>query len=175
MKKFFIAVLFIATTLFLVACNDDEEVTEPLPGDGDTSGEVSDENDTDTTGEEGTADNDTTEGSDNNSDVNDRYNFVEFSLEVDVDQDEDVIDVEFETDADGTEAKYVDKSQDIDLTGDEAMDKLDSIFTTFNFDDVSSDDEIIREITEAFNIPENASNIDIDVEFQNGSERDIER
>lgn len=171
MRKLILMLLFVSATLLLVACGDDEEqVTDPLPGDSNQSEEVTDD------GAANDATDDATNEEANNSvDLKSKYNFVEFNIEVDAASDEDIIDVEFDVDNDGTEAKYIDKSQDINALGNDAMELLDGIFTSFTFTEESTDEEIMNEINEAFSIPEDATDVDIDIEFVNGTEFDYEK
>src|SRR5699024_10583968 len=127
--------------------------------------------------DDGTANDNSEQGSTQESGTNlqDRYNFVEFNLDADIDNENDALEIDFEVDQNETEAKYIERSRDIEFRGDEAIEELDSIFMSFRFDADSTDDEILDEVFEAFNIPDTATDVDLDIEFSNGNEREIER
>lgn len=122
--------------------------------------------------DDNTAGDDTNSETDNSTDLNSKYNFTSFSLEADFENDEDVVDVDFETESDETEASYVNKQQGINLSGNEAMDELDSIFNAFRFDEKTDDEEVLNEVLEAFNIPENATNVKLEIDYVSGTEKE---
>ncbi|WP_249870645.1 YusW family protein [Oceanobacillus saliphilus] len=98
------------------------------------------------------------------------YPFVSFELEADFEGTNDAVDVEYELDGERIEASYIDKLKGIQLSGDEAMAELDNIFTSFGFDKDSPEDEVLSEVLEAFNIPEDADKVEIEIEFTEGNE-----
>ncbi|MCM3739648.1 YusW family protein [Oceanobacillus luteolus] len=176
MKK--ILMLLTITTLIgiLAACGDNDEVTEQ-PQNNDTATNE----ETDTTTEENTDNNatDDTNTNDNNDSAatDSNYIFRSFDLEVDIENDDDAIDVDYDDDRDDNEieASYENKPENINLSGNEAMDELDSIFTAFQFDENSSDEEVLSEVLEAFNIPEDAAKVDLEIEYANGTEKEYRR
>jgi len=44
--------------------------------------------------------------------------------------------------------------------------------SSLTFDENTPDDEVLNEVLEAFEIPEEAKNIELDIEFQNGTEKE---
>ncbi|SES24921.1 YusW-like protein [Gracilibacillus ureilyticus] len=149
--------------LLLVACGDNDEVENPPQNNPDDNQQQAEENN-----------NNTTNDTEANTDTG--YPFTTFDLEADFQDTNDTLDVDYENEQDDQmEASYQDKSQDIDLNGDAAMEELDSIFSSFDFDENTSDEEILNTVTQAFNIPEEAQNVELDIQFSNGTEKEYRK
>ncbi|MEC5425729.1 YusW family protein [Virgibacillus sp. C22-A2] len=151
-------------TIIIAACGDTDQTDTPpnnAPEDG-----VQEETDNNDTGNEAGSES-TTE-----ADTNAPYNFTEFELEADFNDIINVVDVEYDYETHDTEAEYKNKSENIDLKGNEAMEELDAIFTAFNFDENTPDEEVLNTVMEAFNIPENADSVQLEIEFADGSEKE---
>ncbi|WP_067724737.1 YusW family protein [Oceanobacillus damuensis] len=103
------------------------------------------------------------------------YPFVSFDLEADFEGTEDAVDVDYEMDGENTEASYVDKLQGIQLSGNDAMEELDSIFSSFAFDKDSSEEEVMNAVVDAFNIPQDADKVELEIEFMGGTEREYNK
>lgn len=163
-------------TIALVAC-----------GNGDTSGTNNGENVVDETEEqlENTQDHmddavddstDGTNGDDSSQPTTETpYGFTDFSFEADMEGTDDFIDIDYEFDQDEVEASYRDQQNDVNLTGDEALQELDNIFQSFTFDENTPDEDVLNEVLEAFNVPEDATNVELEIEFQNGTEKEYHR
>lgn len=146
---------------FLAACGDSEEVKKPPQNDsGDNAA----------TEEQDLADEAEEPPADNTANTNHPYSFTHFDLDVDMENDLDLIEVEYEQEPDETEASYEDRNQDINLSGDEAMAELDKIFSTFDFDETSSKEEVLEAVRTAFNVPEDAKRIEVELTFLDGTE-----
>lgn len=181
MKKMLLFVIAIfACTLF--ACgNGGEEGQNGTP-------EVADEGIDETVGDEesgtkndpaddGVGD---TDGADANDDQtaangNSQYAFTSFELDVDIEQDDDAIEVDYDEESDETEASYEHKPNGINFYGDEAIEELDGIFRSFEFDENTPDEEVIQAVMEAFDIPDDAVEFDLEIEFANGVEKEYRR
>ncbi|WP_404456624.1 YusW family protein [Oceanobacillus kapialis] len=155
---------FMILPLLLVACGDNDEVENPPQNDtGEEQQHQADENSTNVT-----------DNTDTNT--NTEYGFTKFDLEADYEDTNDALDVDYENEEkDKMEASYRNKSQDIDLNGDQAMEELDSIFSSFNFDESTPEEEVLNAITEAFNIPEEAQNLELEIEFSDGTEKEYRK
>jgi len=142
-------------TLLFSACAQDDQVENPPNSD------------------EGDQTNSQTENespSNQNDDETSPYIFVEFDLDADFDGIDDTVEAEFEFDKNDIEASYENKVEDTHLLGDEALDYLDPIFSSFTFDENTSEREVLDIVIEAFNLPNDAV-IDLEIEFKNGEER----
>jgi len=106
-----------------------------------------------------------------NSDNNSMYTFDKFELDVDYTDVNDAIKVDYETEANSTEASYERKEDDLNLSGDEAMQELDSLFGQLNFDKDTPDEEVLNQIKATFNV-EDAQSIEADVTFTDGTEKE---
>nr|WP_245301675.1 YusW family protein [Virgibacillus natechei] len=149
-------------SILLVACGDNDEVENP-PQNADEEQQQANENNTDST-------------NDTDANTNTEYDFTKFDLEADYEDTDDTLDVDYENEQDEQmEASYRDKSQDIDLNGDAAMEELDSIFSSFNFDESTPEEEILNTITEAFNIPKEAQDIELEIQFSSGTEKEYRK
>ncbi|PAV29694.1 hypothetical protein CIL05_09990 [Virgibacillus profundi] len=178
--KWLFPLLFIG--LILTACGDDDEVENPPQNttdntqqedtnndDGNTNTETNDNNNDDNNTEN---DNDN-DNDDNTSDSNGNtaYAFTGFSLEADFDDTNDTLDVDYDHETNETEASYEDKTQNINLQGDAAMEELDKIFSNFDFDESTADEDVLAAVSEAFSIPDDAKNVELEVDFSNGTEK----
>lgn len=102
------------------------------------------------------------------------YPFLAFEVEVDIDGVNDAFEVEYEVKRNKTEASYDDKTEDVHLKDDEALDKLEPIFDTFTFDADSIEDEIYEQIIEGFSI-DNYDEIEVEISFKDMTEIEFER
>lgn len=169
--------LFILVAFFLAACGDNDEVENQQTNTGETGQEEAAENNTDSGNNDEDTVNNNNNGGDNttNSEAEAPYVFHDFSFEANLDGTEDAIDVEYEYEPNETEASYKDQNSDINLSGDEAMQELDSIFSSFTFDESTDNEEVLNQVIEEFNIPENVQNLEVDIEFANGNEKEYVR
>lgn len=181
MKKLFSLLTILLLSITLAACGNNDEVTNPPqndttteePNDGATEGDPGDDNHTD----DQTDNNNQANGDSNNTDLTSDYAFTSFDLEVDIENNDDAVDVDYDVDDDDKdiEASYENKPENINLRGNEAMDELNSIFTSFQFDENTPDEEVINEVLQAFNIPEDAAKIDLEIEFDGNVEKEYRR
>lgn len=173
MKKILVPTILILLSLIIAACGSDNDEVTNTPENESTDNQQATENNQDNTTDEDDGVNDNADGTtDNSTDLNSKYNFTSFSLEADVENDNDAVDVEFEVESDETESSYKDKIAGVDLHGDEAMDELDSIFNSFRFDENTADEEVLSEVLEAFNIPESATNVELEIDYVSGTEKE---
>lgn len=97
------------------------------------------------------------------------YGFTSFDLSIDTPDENDAIDVDYETGRSGTEIDYQNKLEDTSLGGDEAGTALDPIFSNLEMTPEMSQEEIISKITEAFGVTE-YQDFELEVEFEDGTE-----
>ncbi|RDW19773.1 YusW family protein [Oceanobacillus chungangensis] len=111
----------------------------------------------------------------NNDTVNEAtespYTFNSFNLEADFENTADAIKVDYDKEMNETEASYEDRLQGIQLAGDEAMQELDSIFTGFNFDKDTENEEVLSSVLNAFHVPDDAINVELEIVFTDGTEK----
>ncbi|WP_157796216.1 YusW family protein [Bacillus xiapuensis] len=104
------------------------------------------------------------------------YPFTEFDVDVDLKNQQDYeIDVSYERESNHTEAHYTDDKQNIHLTGEDALEALDEKFRGFSFDETTSDAKVLKEIERAFNIPDNAQSVEVEIQYNDGQERELRR
>lgn len=178
-KKFLTLLILIFTALVISACGNGGENTN---GNNDTQNttetpEESNSTDSGNTTNEGSNSADTGNDSTNESNPTadntaSDYIFRSFDLEADFEGTNDAVEVDYELDDDGTESSYEDKQQGIKLTGEEALNELDSIFSTFEFDKDTPDEDVLNTVFEAFNIPKDAQNVELDIDFNDGTEKE---
>ncbi|KAB2330301.1 YusW family protein [Bacillus mesophilum] len=158
------SILWVGITLILsivlVACGDNDEVENPPQNAAEDEQQQTEENN----------------ATNDNNDTTTGYNFTHFDLDADYQDMNDAVEVDYENETnDQMEASYRDQSQDIDLNGDAAMEELDSIFSSFNFDENTPDEEVLTTVSEAFSIPEDAQNIELEIQFSGGTEKEYRR
>lgn len=149
----------IVMMLIVAACGNNDEVTNPPEN---------------STAEQQQQETQTNDETNTDSRAEAPYAFIEFDLEVDLDDKKDAIEVEYEYETNETEASYDDYEQDIHLSGKEAIEKLDEIFSSFTFTEDTANEEVLNTVIEAFDIPEDAT-IDLDIEFPNGTEKEYKQ
>ena len=161
----------IMSLMLLMACGDNDEVENP-PENATENNQQSDQENNDQ-GDQLQTEN---TANDSNDTANNGYGFTAFDLEADFEELDDALDVDYENDQnEEIEAAYHYKSEGFDLRGDEAMEELDSIFTSFQFDENTPDEEVLNEVSEAFNIPENAPHVELEIDFSNGTEKEYRK
>ncbi|MFC5735471.1 YusW family protein [Cytobacillus gottheilii] len=160
MKKNILLVgILLVLSIVLAACGDNDEVENPPENAAESNQQQTEENNT------------ANESTDNTG-----YNFTHFDLDADYQDHNDALDVDYENETnDQMEASYRDQSQDIDLNGDAAMEELDSMFSSFNFDENTPDEEVLTTVSEAFSIPEDAQNIELEIQFSGGAEKEYRK
>jgi len=100
------------------------------------------------------------------------FGFRSFDLDIDTVDQNDAIDASFDIDVSETEAEYINKSEDIKLSGDEAYSKLEPIFTELKLTKDMTKEEVIEKVTQAFGAEE-YTEFDLEVEFSDGDEQEF--
>ena len=98
------------------------------------------------------------------------FNFTNFDLDVDYPKNQSY-EIDYESDQDGMEAKITDELSNKTLKGNDAFDQLRPKFENFTFDSSTPDEEVISEVSKAFNISKNYYSFELDVEFTDGKEK----
>ncbi len=145
-------ILFFVT---LVACGEDDKVENPPQNTADTEQE-----------------NPNVENLSSTTDTETDYIFVEFELELNYNNEDDDIMIHYKNDEDRMEASYVDETKDIDLAGDYAMEELHGTFTTFDFNKHTPDKVVISDVLEAFDITEDTEEVELEITFPDGTEKE---
>ena len=148
-KKMF--VMTIGLSAFLVACGDNEDVTNapdnaPVEQSNSTNNSIENPN----------------------SSVDAPFNFTHFELDVQYAQDQSY-EVSYESEVSGVEAKIEDEVNNKLVQGNEAMNTLTPIFQSFTFDPSSLDDKVIQEVLEKFNLADNFMELELEIKFANGT------
>lgn len=146
MKKFiYFSLLLVASLVLLGACVKNPDSDEPKEPEVTSKPE--------------------TEGG--SMETGDGYGFTKLSLTIEVDGEETIhTDYNVEKKA---EATYVDKTHDIDVDGEDAMDELFYLFDHMRLTKDTSDEEAIDKILEHYEL-EDYSTLTLDVDFDEGTE-----
>lgn len=166
----------------LAACGNDnnDEVTDtpenaPTEGTTDNNGNTDNGTTNNDTNGEGATNNGSTTGNNTVTNANnDSFDFTHFSLDVDYSEAQD-FDVDYENEQSGVEASYEDNVNNEQFYGNDAYDRLESVFQSFKFDKNTSDDEVISEVLNAFNLPEDYQKFDLEVRFADGTEKEYHK
>lgn len=97
------------------------------------------------------------------------YGFTQFDLNIDTPDEDDVIDVDYESQTSGTEIEYTNKLEDLKIGGDEAGTELDVIFAQFELTADMAKEDVIEAVTSAFGVSE-YKEFELEVEFEDGTE-----
>lgn len=165
-KKMIFPALIMSTTLALAACGNDDEVTQP----------VTDDAPEETTAPEGesTEDASPSGGVDNDAVGGETFGFTELSVDVDMPDEDDAIDISYEEDRDQVEAEYENKIDGVDLSGDDAMNEIEPALSQLDITADTPDDEVISQVIEAFGIDPGYKKIEIEVTYPDGTDKDYE-
>ena len=163
--------------LVLAACgNNNDEVTntpENAPTEGTTNNNATTDNNgttnNDMNGEGATTTNNTVTNANNNA-----FDFTHFSLDVEYANAQE-FDVEYENEQSGVEASYEDNVNNNRYYGNDAYDRMDPVFKTFKFNKDTSEDEVIKEVLNAFNLPADYQKFDLEVRFADGTEKEYKK
>lgn len=164
--------------LLLAACgNNNDEVTnkpENAPTEGTTNNNGTTNNDNNNNNDmngEGATNNGATNGNNAVTNANNNaFDFTHFSLDVDYAGGQE-FDVEYENEQSGVEASYEDDVNNNRYYGNDAYDRMASVFQTFKFNKDTSEDEVIKEVLNAFNLPEDYREFDLEIRFADGTEK----
>lgn len=83
----------------------------------------------------------------------------------------DSYEIEYENDPNGLEARIEDEINNKTFNGNEAFAQLSPIFKKFNFDPSTAEDEVISEVLKAFNLNNDFTKLELEVEYSNGVEK----
>ena len=147
-------VIAFALPLALAACGDDEEVTQPVTDDASEE--------TSAPEAEGTSDGKT-------------YGFTDLSVEVDMPDQDEALDLSYEEERGQVEAEYENKIDGVDLTGDDAFNEMEQGLSQLNLTPDTPDDEVISQVVEAFGIDPGFKKIEIEVDYADGSDKNYEQ
>lgn len=147
--------LFLAT-MILSGCNGNDNVSSPP--------------------ENASVEKDTPSPSTDNNEQNDYlFAFTSFDLDVDFGGNRS-FEVHYENEVDGMEAEIEDNViNNENVKGNEAFERLRPIFENFTFDQTTLDDKVIAEVLEAFNLNTDYIDFELDIRFNDGTEREYNR
>ncbi len=156
--------------LLLAACGNDDEEVKNEPTNAPT------EQNEDAVDNGTTSNNGTTDGANNNAvtNANTDFNFTHFSLDVDYSMTES-FEADYENEQSGVEASIEDDVNNEKVYGDEAYTRLEPIFKGFTFDASTAEDEVIKEVLNAFNLKEDYTDLELEVRFADGTEKEYHK
>lgn len=126
----------------------------------------------------GSGENDTEEQSENGSSSENWYEDLDFqSIDVNADYADGEYQAEYEYNDGNPEADIDDSrgGEDIEMEGQEALDELSSILPEMNIEESSSEEEVQQAAVEAFSLDDNYDELEVDVEFPNDEETEVEQ
>ncbi|MDG5471027.1 YusW family protein [Jeotgalibacillus sp. ET6] len=100
--------------------------------------------------------------------------YIKFDLEVDYEGTENDFELEYEVDK-NVEAVYEDQRNALTLAGDDAYQEIEPVLSEFDFTADTPDEEIVQAVIEKFEIEEGFDSIEIEVAFEDGTEKEIEQ
>lgn len=161
-KKNLLAPILFSSMLILGACGDDEQVTEPV--NNENQEQPADAGGTENASPEG--------GLDQNSIGGKTFGFTELDVNVDFPDMDDMIELNYEEDRDKVEAEYKNKMTETDLSGNDAMDEIEPGLSQLELTTNTPDDEAISQVVEAFGIEDGFTEIEIEVRYPDGTEKE---
>ncbi|MGE7603699.1 YusW family protein [Peribacillus sp. NPDC097675] len=137
-----------AAMIILTGCGDDDEVKNPPAEDNENQAETNPE-----------------KGTDNEKSP---FTFKAFNLEVDYEGKNNDYEAEYDTMGAKTEASIEDELNKHEVKGDEAMEELTPILEKLEFTQDSKDDEVVQEVTKAFDLKEGYEEFELEVTYSDG-------
>ncbi|MFW0781365.1 YusW family protein [Rossellomorea marisflavi] len=144
-----------AASLLLFGCSNDE-VKDP-PEDAPKENE--------------SANNDTSNDSMTDTSQDNKFAFTSFDLDVDYADHQDY-EVDYDNDEDGMEASFQDDINDEKLSGDKAMDKITPMLEKLDFDKVTPDEEVMKQVKDTFSLKDDYEKFELEVTFPDGTEKE---
>lgn len=148
---FFIASIFFLLTI--TGCNADNENVTEVPEDVPVE----------------------EEGPKNQSDTEQTkeflFNFTNFDLDVEYAENKEY-DVDYESESNELEAEIKDDISNTQVKGDEAFEVLRPIFEQLTFDKDTSNEDVVSEVTKAFDLDEEYQKFELEVKFLDGTEKE---
>lgn len=157
-----LTILFLSSTITLAACGSNEEVTEPVQN--EESNDPSDTN----------ADAATSGGVDSQEVGGGTFGFTEFEMTVDYPDQDEVYAVSYEEVREKVEATYTNKIDKVELSGNEAWDEIEPAFANIELQPDMTNEDVILQVVEAFGLKEGYSNIEIEVQYQGGEDKEYQ-
>lgn len=164
-KRTILAPLLFSSALLLAACGDDEQVTEPV--NNDSQEQPADAGATEDASPEG--------GLDQESISGETFGFTEFDVSVDFPEDDDIIEISYEEDRDKVEAEYKNQLTEMDVSGNDAMSEIEPGLSQLELTAETADDDVISQVIEAFGIEEGFTEIEIEIRFPDGTEKEYQQ
>ncbi|QQK75462.1 hypothetical protein HUG15_07630 [Salicibibacter cibarius] len=182
MKKFGMLTLSAAVATSLAACGDNREEFEDETTNGDAPADEGDDN-TEVQEDEVTVDDDMDDGADEEEEDEDAdadeawyedLTYDEFELEAEYSHGE--YEAEYDYEGGNPEAEIEDtrNGEDIEMEGEEALEELAGILPEMDIDENSGDDDILDAAIDAFNLDEDYSELEVEAEFFDGGETEVE-
>ncbi|MFE4239992.1 YusW family protein [Peribacillus butanolivorans] len=109
-------------------------------------------------------------GTDNNKKL--PFTFKDFQLEVDYAGNDNEYEAEYDAMGVQTEASIDDQLNKHEVHSDEAMEELTPILEKLTFTKDSSDDEVIQDVTKAFNLKDDYEEFDLEVTYDDGTKKE---
>ena len=158
--------LLFSSALLLVACGNDEQVTEP----------VNNENQMEPAEPGGGTEDASTEGGlDQNAIGGETFGFTELDVNVDFPDMDDMIEISYEEDRDKVEAEYKNQMNETELAGNDAMDEIEPGLSQLELTPDTPDDEAISQIVEAFGIEDGFTEIEIEIRYSDGTDKEYKQ
>jgi len=99
------------------------------------------------------------------------FNFTNFDLDVEYAENKEY-DVDYESESNELEAEIKDDISNTQVKGDEAFEVLRPIFEQLKFDKDSPNEDVVSEVTKAFDLDEEYQKFELEVKFLDGTEKE---
>ncbi|MBK5442071.1 MULTISPECIES: YusW family protein [unclassified Peribacillus] len=109
-------------------------------------------------------------GTDNNKKL--PFTFKDFQLEVDYAGNDNEYEAEYDAMGVQTEASIDDQLNKHEVHSEEALEELTPILEKLTFTKDSSDDEVIQDVTKAFNLKDDYEEFDLEVNYDDGTKKE---
>lgn len=167
------------TCAILAACGtadqDGDNANNDLPDEPDINEEEIDEEEEDMFGDD--EEDESNDQEDDQAYMKEKMDELDFyEIEVEVEYENNLeYEAEIERDDDHYEAELEDDLNNIDIRGLEAFEEIYPLAEALDLSSDSSDEEAIDEVLEVFDLPDDYEEIEIEIDFHDGSELDIEQ
>lgn len=156
MSKWLLSLIITVSIAFMAACGGSEDETVAEPADTPSK----EDNETETT--------------DGESDTSPTISFKEFEMEVDYEGTDNDFEVSY-MEKDTVKALYEDQRNMLMLSGDDAYQEMEPILSSLDINAETPDEEVIKTIIEDFEVEEGFQSIEIEIIYEDGTEKEYEQ
>ncbi|WP_404404235.1 YusW family protein [Jeotgalibacillus malaysiensis] len=101
--------------------------------------------------------------------------FLEFDMDADYEGNDNDFEISYDSEGSQVEASYENERDMLTMSGDDAFQEIQPVLSEFDFTTETPDDEVIDRVIEGFEVEEGFQSIEIEIKFEDGTEKEYQR